>query len=115
MQLATSSLAAANFSMCWWGEAAKHVVYTLNRIRVVRDTGKCPVELDGEKAPDLRFLRAFGNYCLVHLEGEDRVKFGPKARPGRPVVVASQARTVGDQPRVRTTRAGVAVTTAEAY
>ena len=37
---------AANLSVCWWGEAAKHVVYTLNRIRVVRDTGKCPVELE---------------------------------------------------------------------
>ena len=83
VELSTSSLVAANLSICWWGEAAKHVVYTLNRIRVVRDTGKCPVELDGEPAPDLRFLHAFGSYCLVHLEGDDRVKFGPKARPGR--------------------------------
>lgn len=92
VELSTSSLVAANLSMCWWGEAAKHVVYTLNRIRVVRDTGKCPVELDGEPAPDLRFLRAFGSYCLVHLEGDDRVKFGPKARPGRLVGYGSSAK-----------------------
>ena len=92
VELSTSSLVAANLSMCWWGEAAKHVVYTLNRIRVVRDTGKSPVELDGEPAPDLRFLRAFGSYCLVHLEGDDRVKFGPKARPGRLVGYGSSSK-----------------------
>ena len=92
VELSTSSLVAANLSMCWWGEAAKHVVFTLNRIRVVRDTGKCPVELDGEATPDLRFLRAFGSYCLVHMEGDDRVKFGPKARPGRLVGYGSSSK-----------------------
>ena len=92
VELSTNRLVAANFSMCWWGEAAKQVVFTLNRIRVVRDTGKCPVELDGEATPNLRFLRAFGSYCLVHMEGDDRVKFGPKARPGRLVGYGSSSK-----------------------
>jgi hypothetical protein len=64
-----------------WGEAARHVVWLLNRTSTKAVNGKTPYEAVFGKKPDLWHVREWGEKVWVHVEGGN--KFGGRVKEGR--------------------------------
>ncbi|CAA7268571.1 unnamed protein product [Cyclocybe aegerita] len=64
-----------------WGEAARHVVWLLNRTSTKAVDGKTPYEAAFGKKPDLREVREWGEKVWVRIEGGN--KLGGQVREGR--------------------------------
>ncbi|CAA7259930.1 unnamed protein product [Cyclocybe aegerita] len=64
-----------------WGEAARHIVWLLNRTSTKAVDGKTPYEAAFGKKPDLREVREWGEKVWVRIEGGN--KLGGRVREGR--------------------------------
>lgn len=64
--MARSILKAMKVPSEFWGEAARHSVYLLNRLPTRALTGMTPYEAWKNKKPDVRHLRVFG--CVAHMK-----------------------------------------------
>ncbi|CAA7269926.1 unnamed protein product [Cyclocybe aegerita] len=64
-----------------WGEAARHVVWLLNRTSTKAVDGKTPYEAAFGKKPDLCEVCEWGEKVWVHIEGGN--KLGGQVREGR--------------------------------
>lgn len=64
-----------------WGEAARHVVWLMNRTSTKAVDGMTPYEAAFGKKPDLRHVREWGEKVWVRIEGGD--KLGGRVKEGR--------------------------------
>jgi hypothetical protein len=64
-----------------WGEAARHVVWLLNRTPTKAVEGKTPFEAAFGKKPDISGVREWGDKVWVRVEGGD--KLGRRVKEGR--------------------------------
>ena len=64
-----------------WGEAARHVVWLMNRTSTKAVDGKTPYEAIFGKKPNLRGLKEWGEKCWVRVEDGD--KLGGRVCKGR--------------------------------
>ena len=64
-----------------WGEAARHVVWLLNRTTTKAVEGMMPFEAGFGKKPDLKCVREWGEKVYVRVEGG--TKLGGRVREGR--------------------------------
>ena len=64
-----------------WGEAARHVVWLMNRTSTRAVEGMTPYEATFGKKPDLSEVREWGERVWVRIEGGD--KLGGRVREGR--------------------------------
>ena len=64
-----------------WGEAARHVVWLMNRTSTRAVEGMTPYEATFGKKPDLSEVREWGERVWVRVEGGD--KLGGRVREGR--------------------------------
>jgi hypothetical protein len=64
-----------------WGEAARHVVWLLNRTTTKAVDGMTPYEAAFGKKPDLKGVREWGETVYVRIEGG--TKLGGRVREGR--------------------------------
>jgi hypothetical protein len=63
-----------------WADAVLTSIYVGNRVVLVRDTKKTPLELWCGQKPDVSKLRVFGCTAYCHVPDEERKKLEPKAR-----------------------------------
>ena len=75
-----------------WGEAARHVVWLMNRTSTKAVDGMTPYEAAFGKKPDLRGLREWGEKVWVRVEGEN--KLGGRVKEGRWVGVDERSKGV---------------------
>lgn len=64
-----------------WGEAARHVVWLMNRTSTKAVDGMTPYEATFSKKPNLGEVREWGEKVWVRIEGGD--KLGGRVREGR--------------------------------
>jgi hypothetical protein len=64
-----------------WGEAARHVIWLMNRTLTKAIDGMMPYEATFGKKPDLWHVREWGEKVWVHIEGGD--KLGGHIKEGR--------------------------------
>jgi hypothetical protein len=64
-----------------WGEAARHVVWLMNRTSTKAVDGMTPYEAAFGKKPDLRHVREWGEKVWVRIEGGN--KLGGRVKEGR--------------------------------
>ena len=65
----------------FWGEAARHVVWLMNRTSTKAVEGMTPFEAVFGKKPDLRHVREWGERVWVRIEGGN--KLGGRVKEGR--------------------------------
>ncbi|PPQ83632.1 hypothetical protein CVT26_000950 [Gymnopilus dilepis] len=75
-----------------WGEAARHVVWLMNRTSTKAVDGMTPYEAAFGKKPDLRGLREWGEKVWVRIEGGN--KLGGRVKEGRWVGVDERSKGV---------------------
>jgi hypothetical protein len=64
-----------------WGEAARHVVWLMNRMSTKAVSGKTPYKAAFGKRPDLKHVREWGERVWVRIESGD--KLGGRVSEGR--------------------------------
>ena len=75
-----------------WGEAARHVVWLMNRTSTKAVDGKTPFEAAFGKKPDLKDVREWGETVWVRIEGG--TKLGGRVREGRWIGIDEQSKGV---------------------
>jgi hypothetical protein len=75
-----------------WGEAARHVVWLMNRTPTKAVHGKTPYEAAFGKKPDLSEVREWGEKVWVRIEGGD--KLGGRVKEGRWMGVSEDSKGV---------------------
>lgn len=75
-----------------WGEAARHVVWLMNRTLTKAVEGKTPYEAALGVKPDLSGVREWGEKCWVRVEKGS--KLGGRVREGRWVGVDDESKGV---------------------
>ena len=73
-----------------WGEAARHVVWLMNRTSTKAVEGKTPYEAALGVKPDLSGVHEWGEKCWVHVEKGS--KLGGRVREGRWVGVDDESK-----------------------
>ena len=74
-------LHASGLSKSLWGEAARHVVWLMNRTSTKAVSNMTPYEAAFGKKPNLRDVREWGKKVWVRIEGGN--KLGGRIREGR--------------------------------
>jgi len=75
-----------------WGEAARHVVWLMNRTSTKAVEGKTPFEAVFGKKPDLRGVRKWGEKVFIRVE--DGNKLGGRVKEGQWLGVDEQSKGV---------------------
>ena len=75
----------------FWGEAARHVVWLMNRTSTKAVEGMTPFEAAFGKKPDLRHVREWGEKVWVHIESGN--KLGGCVREGRWLEIDKRSKT----------------------
>ena len=85
-------LHASGLPKSLWGEAARHVVWLMNRTSTKAVTGQTPYEAAFGKKPDLREVREWGEKVWVRVEEGN--KLGGRVREGRWMGLDDQSKGV---------------------
>jgi hypothetical protein len=85
-------LHASGLPRTMWGEAARHVVWLMNRTRTTAVEGMTPYEAAFGKKPDLSDVREWGEKVWVRLEKGD--KLGGRVKEGRWMGVSDESKGV---------------------
>ena len=64
----------------FWGKAALHAVYTINRIPSPVIQNQTPYDLHFGSSPDYHHLRSFSSTCFILLQPHKRNKLEPRSR-----------------------------------
>ena len=75
-----------------WGEAARHVVWLMNRTSTKAVDGMTPYEAAFRRKPNLKDVREWGEKVWVRVEGGD--KLGGRVREGRWMGIDEQSKGV---------------------
>src|SRR5271169_450533 len=75
-----------------WGEAARHVVWLMNRTTTKAVTNNTPFEATFGKKPDLSQVREWGDKVWVRIEGGD--KLGGRVREGHWLGISDESKGV---------------------
>ena len=75
-----------------WGEAARHVVWLMNRTTTKAINNKTPYEAAFGTKPDLRDVREWGDKVWVRIEGGD--KLGGRVKEGRWMGISDESKGV---------------------
>ena len=76
-----------------WGEAARHVVWLMNRTRTTAVVGMTPYEAAFGKKPDLSEVREWGDKVWVRLEVKG-YKLGGRVREGRWMGISDESKGI---------------------
>ena len=85
-------LHASGLPRTLWGEAARHVVWLMNRTSTKAVSGKTPYEAAFGKKPNLSDVREWGDKVWVRIEGGD--KLGGRVREGKWMGVSDESKGV---------------------
>jgi len=85
-------LHASGLPRTMWGEAARHVVWLMNRTTTKAVISKTPFEAAFGKKPDLSEVREWGDKVWVRTEGGD--KLGGRVREGRWLGISDESKGV---------------------
>ena len=75
-----------------WGEAARHVIWLMNRTSTRAVEGMTPFEAAFKKKPNLKDVREWGEKVWIRIEGGD--KLGGRVREGRWMGIDEQSKGV---------------------
>lgn len=78
--MARSLLKEMHLPSSFWGEAARHAIYLLNRLPTRALSGKTPYEVWSKCKPDLRYVRVFGCVAFMKLPSAHTTKLSDRSK-----------------------------------